>query len=254
MGGEIAPGVVVERRSVLWVSAVAAAGWLLGGRTRASSQDPGGEMAPEEPGPSGDLDWEAFLERCVPAAARLRADASRSGQDAYLYRIASMAVRLGEVPDTPLRAFGRLDPPVSFGISHRAFPFFVVQWRMAPGAVLPAHCHPGGAVCTVGVEGEALLRHYEVEGGAPAYDSGSRETFRMRETRSQVVGPRQVSTLSTTRDNVHWFKAGPAGARGIDITTNYDGDGTFSFIEFDPEKPVDPKRRLFESVWIGSKL
>ena len=38
------------------------------------------------------------------------------------------------------------------------------------------------------------------------------------------------------------------------ITTDFGGDGTFSFIDFEPDKPKDAEKRLFEAVWIGSKL
>ncbi|HVN06541.1 MAG TPA: hypothetical protein VMT86_19115 [Bryobacteraceae bacterium] len=47
-------------------------------------------------------------------------------------------------------AFTGLDPKVEFGPSFRGVPFAVIQWRMAPHAVLPAHCRPQASVGTVG--------------------------------------------------------------------------------------------------------
>ena len=181
-------------------------------------------------------------------------DRSPTGQDAYLLRIASMAMGLKGVPDTKLGVFANLDPEVRFGISYRGKPFFIVQWWMAPGAILPAHRHPRASVCTVGVEGETRLRHFEALPDAPEYNSGSKATFLMRQTRDQILTPGRVSTLSSSRDNIHYFHAGPAGARGIDITTGYGGGGSFSFIQFDPDKPADRNKGLYEAVWIGSKL
>jgi hypothetical protein len=236
---ELAPGVTIERRAILWAPLAVAAAMLRPAQAATAS-------AP--------LDWDDFIRLCPADAAEFARDASEIGQDAYLNRIAAWAVRLKSAPDTKLGAFAGLDPRVEFGPSFRGVPFAVIQWRMAPRAVLPAHCHPQASVCTVGIEGEACVRHFEVQGPAPAFDFGTRTPFLMRETRSQIVAPRRISTLSATRDNIHYFEAGDAGARGLDITTAYGGDGSFSFVAFQPDKPKDPKKRLFEAVWTGMQL
>src|SRR6202167_1962994 len=236
---ELAPGVTIERRAIFWAPLAVAAAMLRPAQAATAS-------AP--------LEWDDFIRLCPADAAAFARDASEIGQDAYLHRIAAWAVRLKAAPDTKLGAFGGLDPKVEFGPSFRGVPFVVIQWRMAPRAILPAHCHPQFSVCTVGMEGEARLRHFEIHGPAPAFDSGAKTPFLMRETRSQIVTPRRISTLSTTRDNIHYFEAGDAGARGLDITTGYGGDGSFSFVAFQPDKPKDPKKQLVEAVWKGMKL
>ncbi|MFN7994666.1 MAG: hypothetical protein U0Q18_13750 [Bryobacteraceae bacterium] len=237
---ELAPGVTVERRSILWVPfAAAAALWKpanASGSTAANA-----------------LEWDDFIRLCPADTAELARDASDIGQDAYLNRIAAWAVRLKAAPDTKLGSFGGLNPKVEFGPSFRGVPFAVIQWRMAPRAVLPAHCHPQASVCTIGMEGEARVRHFEPIGKAPPFDSGDRTPFLMRETRSQLMTPRRISTLSSVRDNIHYFEAGQAGARGLDITTAYGGSGGFSFVRFEPAKPKDPDRRVFEAVWTGTE-
>ena len=236
---ELAPGVTVERRTILWAPLALAA--AVARRARADALSP-------------PLDWDDFIRLCPADAATIARDVSEVGQDAYLNRIASWAVRLKAAPDTKLGAFDGLDPKVEFGRCFLGVPFAVIQWRMAPNAILPAHCHPHGSVCTVGMEGEARLRHFEVHGDAPAFDSGAKTPFLIRETRSQLISPRRISTLSATRDNIHYFEAGSAGARGLDITTMYAGDGSFSFVAFEPSKPKDPKRQTYEAVWTGMKL
>jgi len=207
---ELAPGVTIERRTILWAPLALAA--ALRGQERVLED-------PRRTGVLPHLDWDDFIRLCPADAAAFARDASEIGQDAYLNRIAAWAVRIKAAPDTRLGAFAGLDPKVEFGPSFRGVPFAVIQWRMAPRAILPAHCHPQASVCTVGMEGEARVRHFEVEGPAPAFDSGARTPFLMRETRSQIVAPRRISTLSATRDNIHYFEAGDAGARGLDITT-----------------------------------
>lgn len=239
---ELAPGVTIERRTIFWAPLAVAAAML-----RAP------QPAQAAPG-AAPLDWGDFIRLCPADAAQFARDASEIGQDIYLNRIAAWAVRLKAAPDTRLGAFPGLDPQVEFGPSFRGVPFAVIQWRMAPHAVLPAHCHPQASVCTVGIEGEARVRHFEIHGPAPAFDSGVSTPFLIRETRSQIVAPRRISTLSATRDNIHYFEAGDAGARGLDITTAYGGDGRFSFVKFQPHKPKDAGKRLFEAVWTGMKL
>lgn len=239
---ELAPGVIVERRTLFWAPLAAAAA-LLG-----QPQKSRAENAASPP-----LDWDDFIRLCPADAAAFARDASGVGQDAYLNRIAAWAVRLKTAPDSKLGAYGGLDPKVEFGPSFRGVPFAVIQWRMEPHAVLPAHCHPQASVCTVGMEGEARLRHFEVYGEAPAFDSGRRTPFLMRETRAQIIGPRRISTLSSLRDNIHYFEAGERGARGLDITTAYGGSGNFSFVAFQPGKPKDPAKGLYEAVWTGMK-
>jgi hypothetical protein len=76
----------------------------------------------------------------------------------------------------------------------------------------------------------------------------------VRETRRQIVAPRRISTLSTTRDNIHYLEAGDDGARGLDITTGYGGSGDFPFVAFQPDKPKDARKQLYEAVWTGMKF
>ncbi len=239
---ELAPGVTVERRAMFWAPLAIAAAMLRPAQTAGAAT-----LSPP-------LEWDDFVRQCPADAAEFARDTSEMGQDAYLHRIATWAVRLQSAPATKLGAYGGLEPKVEFGPSYRGVPFAVIQWRMAPHAILPAHCHPQASVCTVGVEGEARLRHFEIQGKAPAFDAGVKTPFLMRETRSQIISQRRISTLSSTRDNIHYFEAGDSGARGLDITTGYGGDGSFSFVGFQPDKPMDAKRRLYEAVWTGMKL
>ena len=243
---EIAPGVTIERRH--FISSGVAALLLSAVSTHAArvsiseiaSQDTSGQDR-------GRLTWEQFLAQGVPLAKRMLT-AAPDDYDAYLYSLASLANRLSEVPPTKLYAFGGLQPAVSFAPSYRGTPFVIIQWRMEPNAILPAHNHPNYSVCTVGIEGQARLRNFEVVGEAPAFTS--QKTFLIRETHSQLMSANRVATLSPVRDNIHRFEAGSEGARGIDITTLYGKDVGFSFIEMD-RNPRDARQGIFEASWIG---
>src|SRR5579862_3955813 len=95
---ELAPGVTVERRSIFWAPLALAAAVLRPARAADAATN------------AKPLDWEEFVRLCPPDAAEWARDTSAIGQDAYLNRIASWAVRLKAAPDTKLGAFGGLDP------------------------------------------------------------------------------------------------------------------------------------------------
>lgn len=194
------------------------------------------------------LAWDDFLKQAVPVAQQLIADPAFS-VDEYLYRIGSLATRLREIPDSPLGPYKAVDPRVWFGPSFRGSPFFIIQWRMEPGAVLPPHNHPNASVCTLGYEGEVRLRNFEIVGEAPDY--ASTKTFRVRETRNETMTHGRINTLSPSRDNIHCFQVSKEGARGIDINTLHGNMGPFRFLDIG-EKPLDPEKRTFEAAW--SKL
>src|SRR5262245_38884629 len=194
---------------------------------------------------AGDLAWDDFIKLAIPAAQQLIADLGFS-VDEYLYRIGSLATRLKEIPDSPLGPYTSVDRRVWFGPSFRGSPFFIIQWRMEPGAFLPPHNHPNASVCTLGFEGEVRLRNFEIVGEPTAYDS--KKTFRVRETRNETMVGGRINTLSPSRDNIHSFSVGKEGARGIDINTLHGKMGAFSFLNM-RDKPVDAENRIFEAMW-----
>jgi len=194
---------------------------------------------------AGGLAWEDFIKQAVPAAKQLIADPGFS-VDEYLYRIGSLATRLKEIPDSPLGSYTAVDRRVWFGPSFRGSPFFIIQWRMEPGAFLPPHNHPNASVCTVGFEGEVRLRNFEILGNAPAYDS--KKSFQVKETRDESMKRGRINTLSPIRDNIHCFRVGKEGARGLDINTLHGTMNNFSFLEMS-NKPIDSENRVYEAVW-----
>jgi len=191
------------------------------------------------------LAWDDFLKQAVPIAQQLIADPAFS-VDEYLYRIGSLATRLKEIPDSALGSYKTVEPRVWFGPSFRGTPFFIIQWRMEPGAVLPAHNHPNASVCTLGFEGEVRLRNFEIIGEAPDY--ASKKTFRVRETRNEMMSHGRINTLSPQRDNIHCFQVGAEGARGIDINTLHGKTNDFRFLDIS-KTPADSEKRIFEAAW-----
>jgi len=156
------------------------------------------------------------------------------------------ATRLKEIPDSRLGPYTSVDSRVWFGPSFRGAPFFIIQWRMEPGASLPPHNHPNASVCTVGFAGEVRLRNFEIVGEPPAYDS--KKTFRVRETRDETMKRGKINTLNPVRDNIHCFRVGKEGARGLDINTLHGQTNAFSFLDMS-ENPLDSENRIYEATW-----
>jgi hypothetical protein len=238
---ELVSDVAITRRRLLWLSALTAAG-IFGGPPQTAARIANKNQSAK------DLGWDDFLKQCVPVAEELHRDSSKSGQDAYLYWLASMVTRLSlkELPQARMGRYGTLDPPVNFGRIFRGKPFFIVEWRLEPGAILPPHCHPNASVCTLGIEGEARIRNFEIAGDAP--DFSSKQTFQVRETHNEIIAPGRLNTLSALRDNIHTFQAGKQGARGIDISTYHGPEAGFSFLDIG-DKARDAERRIYEAAW-----
>jgi len=239
---EVFPG-VTERRYFLQGSLATAAVILAAVATPkdvlAQSQKATGAAGTDK------LAWDEFLKQALPEAQQLIADAGFNF-DEYLFRIGSLATRLKEIPDSKLGPYTSVDPRVSFGPSFRGSPFYIIQWRMEPGAFLPPHNHPNASVCTLAFAGEVQLRNFEIVGEAP--DLASKKTFRIRETRNETMTPGRISTLSPVRDNIHCFQVGKTAARGIDINTEHPKTTWFSFLDMN-DKPMDTEGRIYEVSW-----
>lgn len=237
---EVFPG-VVERRYFLRSSAATAAALLMLGSPARAMQ----ERADTKASATGKLGWDSFIKQSVAIGKELFADPNFNF-DEYLYRIGSLATRLEEIPDTKLYPYTAVDPRVFFAPSFRGSPFFIIQWRMEPGAFLPPHNHPNASVCTLGFEGEVRVRNFEIVGGAPEY--ASKKTFNVRETRNELMSHGRISTLSPARDNIHTFQVGKEGGRGIDISTMHGTMDPFSLLNVSKE-PRDIEKRIFEATW-----
>jgi hypothetical protein len=251
----LAPGFRVRRRSFLWLPVLTASALIFNPRSLSAQKavNVGNSSTNEkvnglDKSSVGDLGWEEFIKQGAPELQEMYKNSSTRGQDAYLFSLAHWAARLRmeTIPRAKLFRFETLNPPVHFGVGYRGVPFMVVEWWLEPGAFLPPHNHPNYSVCTLGIEGEAHIRNFQIVGDAPEFSS--KEIFHVRETHSELISTGRINSLSPTRDNIHTFQAGKAGARGIDFGTLYGKDIGFSFLNIE-EKPRDVEGRICEATW-----
>lgn len=103
---------------------------------------------------------------------------------------------------------------------------------LEPGAVYPAHNHPNYAGMTLGLEGEYLMRNFQVIGDLPLTSAAS--SFQLHETQNQMLQPGVItSIMAPMRDNVHKLHAGASRVRGLDINALLGDDGGFGFVAID---------------------
>jgi hypothetical protein len=237
--GELVPtdeGVTVERRSFL---GLAAAGFLAPRSPRM--------VLPRE-GQEPHLTLEEFLEEVLPVARELKsalgARPQRSLEDRYLHALAAHACRLGDVAPPELRPSSQ-GKGVSIGASWAGDPFVVLHWRMAPEATIRLHAHTYGNVCTVGLEGEAHVRNFETVDPLDVTEEGP---VMVRRTTEQHLDVHGINLVPLSHGFCHGFSAGPAGARGLDITTRLAERKPTPYLVLDDE-PVDVDAGLYRGRW-----
>lgn len=228
---QVADGVTVDRRSVLWLSAAGVAA-LLAGRVP-------GAQPPLQRG----SDFTQFLEELYPLARRL-VDSSGRDEESYLMTVAAAMTRISD-PKAPLRAAMK-----AFRSRHQRdgerFPIAAMSMKLEPGKGFSHHDHLDYNGVIMGVGGEARVRNYDFVGAPPAVDSG--ETFRLRETRDDLILPGRISTLGRNRDNVHDLVAGKGGAHVLDVFTFFSKRAGSRSIDVDA-KPRDAEARIYDASW-----
>ncbi len=235
---EVADGVVIERRSVLWLSAGAVASLLFGG-ARLRAQDP----RPQPGTPRKGLTFEQFLEEALPLARRVVASKGED-EEAYLLTIAAALSRLQD-PGAPIREAMREFTRVNRQPEER-FPLSAVAMRLEPGKGFSHHDHLNYDGVIMGLSGEVRIRNYDPVGEVPAIDSKS--TFAIRQTRDDLILPGRFSTLGRTRENIHDLVAGKEGARVLDVFTFFSTDATSRYLDVDPQ-PRDAELRIHDASW-----
>lgn len=188
-------------------------------------------------------DWESYL-----AATRQEAlERIRNNRDdiaGYLHWISSRLASRTDVPSARLAAVEWADPAISFGAHPAAAPFVLIEFRLAPGAYLPPHNHPNASVSTLLLEGEAAIDNYELD---PESDPpGLRGAARLRHTATQMLRPGDCNFIQPARNNLHAFRAGPYGARGVDITTQHGPSSAFGYLKLLEPRSVG---RIIHAEW-----
>jgi hypothetical protein len=204
-----------------------------------------GLPVPGWPGAPADEDqtleaWDRLLQATEPLAKKLVQ--SRSPDEEHYLRALSERVDRQSAP----RALFRPGPAVSNAISFDRFPLMVVQFKLAPSAVIPFHDHPDYNSVLRVVSGR--IRVHSFDAIRTGTVSPPIREFWVRETRDEILEAGQLSTLARTRDNIHAISAGPQGARYLDVFTLFRPGANSRYLDI-AQRPVDAKRRIYQAKW-----
>jgi len=238
---EIEDGVVVERRSVLWLSAAAVVSVLTGslGAQDKQRQD---KKQQAKPTPVKDS-FAAFLANIYPKAREL-VQSGGKGEEAYLLSVAAAMCTLTDPGGEIRKEMG------AFTKKHRKkgerFPIATMQMRMRPGSRIPHHDHRNYNGVILGIEGEIRVRNFDILGKDAI--PPEKKTFQIRETSDDLILPGRFSTLASRRENVHDLVAGKEGGRVLDVFTFLKRGSRSVFLKVDA-KPRDAEKRIWDAAW-----
>lgn len=242
----LAPGVTLARRTLLWLPVAAGVGGALFGAPLHGEQAPSADEA-RASGALTPLDWGEFGRRWQALAKELEL-LPAAHDESYAGALAALVARV-PVDALPVLEAGNRKGGLRAGPSWFLAPVVTVEFALDADAEVRLHNHPPQVVLTLCAEGEVAYRHFEVEGSAPACDSGSPQAFVVRETRAGLLRSGRTTTLTRARDGIHGFRARAGAARLIDFTLGLSASEVFSYVELGAER--DPGQRLFEARWLG---
>lgn len=240
-GEEISPGVVVERRTILRFG-VAAAGLaavsglgLAGCASRA--KDSGNLTNTRGTKPTRAASADEFVAAVMPQARALIA-APAPDEEAYLAAVTALLARVEPPPEWQMFPAGK-----GWEMDNIAYypPIVLMQIKMAPKSVIHLHDHRHYNGVLLATQGAARCRNFDIvqpDGKrldiAAGEVPGKGEDFLIRQNADTVLRPRQLSTLTRDRDNIHHVEAGDEGATLVDFFTHF-----------------SPKARSYELAWDG---
>jgi hypothetical protein len=134
-------------------------------------------------------------------------------------------------------------------------PFVVSAFRMAPGAILPLHCHPGGGGITICMSGSMAIQHFQLSEMQPRY-SETGAVAEVRQVLTAQLDDRQSTQFTPTQSNLHQFHAGQKGIVGVELAVQWQGSGEFSFLKLERPAAVDgfAAGRPLRGRWVGMQL
>ena len=118
------------------------------------------------------------------------------------------------------------------------------QIHVPPNGRIPLHDHRGMFGAIVGADGECEIRSFDiVEGGATT------DTVGLREMDRTWLTPGRFALLTRTRDNVHEFRAGPNGARLLDLFVWLEEGARSHDLAWIDDPAASPKDRRYRARW-----
>lgn len=230
-------GIAVTRRHLLLVS--------LTGLVQLGICVPRRSSALNTVATSGGIDWNSFAASLMPSALRTIVSNDSKAEEEYLSEVLELAEHLDEAIEVDAAQ------PFRSGVTQKRcldrFPLMITEFRLDPGATIPLHDHRDYNGVLLVVDGQIRIRSFDIVGPDTRPAAGT--TFKIRETRNELLGPGQGSSLSRTRDNIHDIRATEHGATLIDFFTFYAPQGR-SFYLAAARDLFEATPAVLEATWL----
>jgi hypothetical protein len=199
--------------------------------------------------------YDDWLEAARRASLGYLKDIGAADPERFIQHLALWAIGIPKPPETAWQEIAGANRPLNFAMLSTGRPFVATTFRMAPGCVQPAHCHPGGGGITICVEGELTMRHFDLTPDQKPFTETGADVEVVEKSVTRLE--RDTFTLFTpTRSNLHQLEAGPSGALCIDLVVQWQGQGQFSYLRWAAESaalPARPGQRL-RGHWTGMDI
>jgi hypothetical protein len=201
------------------------------------------------------LSYDDWLEAARRASLGYLKDIGAKDTERFIHHLALWSIGIPRPKEPSWQEIEGANRPLSFATLSPGRPFVVTTFRMAPGCVQPAHCHPGGGGITICIEGGLTLRHFDLPAGQKPFTESGAEV-EVRETSATLLTRETFTLFTPTRSNLHQLEAGPEGAWCIDLIAQWEGQGQFSYLRLSPESAAlaPSPGQLLRGRWTGMKI
>lgn len=245
-GEQVAPGVTISRRQLLFVSSLALVWIAMPSALRAQSLASRDKATGER--------IEVVMAEVKRLADALIADPDNADEETYLKALAKLVERM-RLPGEPWNGWTETPWRWAMDAVWYSPPVILYQLKFEPDAIINLHDHRHYNGLLLGMEGEIEVRNFDFvpdpsrkldlrRGVVPPVG----EEFLIRQTAKQTLLPGQISTLTRDRDNLHVVKAGPKGGVCLDLFTHFNRQARSYEMEWD-DKPVSGSTDTFRAAW-----
>lgn len=239
----------MQRRDVVTAVSLAAAG-IVAPMMAAGEEQPAVDLLPRKYD-----DFSVWLASAQAAGMRYLRDYGRNDTERFMKLLGLWVSAMPATPAPNWQVIEGANARLEMATLAAGRPFVVSAFRMAPGCVLPAHCHPGGGGITMCRRGAVTIQHFDLAGDQPAF-SETGATVRVRAVSATQLRAEQETWFTPTQSNVHRFVATSEGAEGVEIAAQWAGGGEFSFLKLaaPPEADSFQAGQILSGSWTGMRI
>lgn len=171
-----------------------------------------------------------WLKASRAAAMRFVADGGAINPQRFMQFLALWATAMPTPTEPPWQRIQGANRRLEFAMVSAGRPFVVTAFRMEPGCIQPAHCHPGGGGITLCVGGSVAIKHYDLAPGSPDF-SNTGAIAQVDEVCFAHLRNNQFTLFTPLIANLHQIQAGREGATCVDLLVQWTGAGEFSYLK-----------------------